>query len=261
MDENQLRPICQKLASLITGSNITRMLESLHLPSNLNESDTKWKRIFNAIAIHQNIAHTDEALIKITEWVMAPTNFIDNQNAYYLFLDEINLCLSFVGLKVGTNGKVYKQNIAMSLEEANQTISRLHQDLKKFHIHPQILICCRPEIVNKNLFHLTFEASKCLMEKLRELSGLNEDGNSLVNHCFDGKNPLIIMNRLTTRDDWSEHKGLQSLLNAIVYLYRNPKAHTPKYLSNDSYQSTLEALIMISRARYALDNCARNNTR
>ena len=99
------------------------------------------------------------------------------------------------------------------------------------------------------------------MEELRNLSGLNVDGNTLVNQCFDGKNPLIVMNRLSNSDEWSEHKGLQSLLNAIVYLYRNPKAHQLKYFSSETYQSTLEAMVIISRARYALEKCVRNNTR
>lgn len=83
------------------------------------------------------------------------------------------------------------------------------------------------------------------LEELRNLSDLTTDGNTLVNQCFDGNNPLIVMNKLSTDDEKSEHKGLQTLLNAIVYLYRNPKAHHLKYFCDDTYQSTLEALIII----------------
>ena len=100
-----------------------------------------------------------------------------------------------------------------------------------------------------------------LEDNLRSISGLQYDGNTLVNRCFDGKNPLVVMNKLSTENERSEHKGLQSLLNAIVYLYRNPKAHYPKYFSDDTYQSTLAALILISQARYALERCFRNNCR
>lgn len=261
MNENQLRPICQKLSNLITGSNLSRMLEALQLPCDLDNQSTKWKRLFNAIVIHQNHAHNDEALRKITEWIMSPVNFVDNQPAFYNALAELNPLLCFMGLELTTDGKIHNCKVALTLEEANLTINRLQQDLKRFHIHPQILICCRPEIISENLFHLTFEASKCLMEKLREISGLKTDGNTLVNQCFAGSNPLLVMNTLSTQDEQSEHRGLHALLNTIVYLYRNPKAHTPKHLSSDTYQSTLEALIMISRARYALEHCARNNTR
>ena len=120
---------------------------------------------------------------------------------------------------------------------------------------------CRPEIISENLFHLVFEAAKCVLDELRNISGLNYDGNKLVNECFDGNNPRITLNKLSSDNEKSEHKGLQALLNTLVYLYRNPKAHQLKYFSEDTYLSTLEALIMISKARYALDRCAKNNTR
>lgn len=261
LTENQLNPICEKLATLISGTKISYMLCSLNLPCELDERATKWRRIYNAIAINQNKTHTNDALIRIIEWIMEPSLYINNEEEFIESRDELNKHLSFIGLELLTNGKVQSRSVATTLEEANQTVSRLKCDLQKFNIHPQILAFCRPEIISENLFHLIFEASKCPLNELRSLSGLTDDGNTLVNKCFDGKNPLIVMNRLTTSDEISEHKGVQALLNSIVYLYRNPKAHQPKYFSSDNYQSTLEALIIISWARYALDHCSRNNTR
>ncbi|MCH3903158.1 MAG: TIGR02391 family protein [Limosilactobacillus oris] len=261
MTKNQLQPICKKLADLTTGTKITEMLYELNLPCNLDDRDTKWKRIYNAIAFNQNKTHTNAALIKIIEWIMTPPGYVDRQEEFTEAINDLNVRLSFIGLEILPNGKVQSRSVATTLEEATKTAGRLKSDLEKFKIHPQILAFCRPEIISKNLFHLTFEASKCLLEELRHLSDLNEDGNALVNHCFDGNNPLIIMNQLSNNNEKSEHRGIQSLLNTIVYLYRNPKAHKPKYLSSDTYQSTLEALIMISKARYALERCHRNTTR
>lgn len=54
MESNQLRAICETLASLTTGTNISNMLSSLNLQCNLDERDTKWKRLFNAIALNCN---------------------------------------------------------------------------------------------------------------------------------------------------------------------------------------------------------------
>lgn len=261
MTENQIRPICEKLAELTTGYKISNMLSALRLPCNLDERDTKWKRLFNAIALDSNKTNTNNALIKIIEWIMSPSAFIDDQDTFNENRDSLNKRLSFIGLELLPTGKIQSRSIATTLEEANQTVSKLKKDLQKFNIHPQILAFCRPEIINEDLFHLIFEASKCLLEELRNLSGLTTDGNTLVNQCFDGNNPLIVMNKLSTADEKSEHKGLQALLNAIVYLYRNPKAHHLKYFSSETYQSTLEALIIISRARYTLEHCFRNNAR
>lgn len=261
MNHNQLRPICEILASLTTGAKITDMLSSLNIPCNLDERDTKWKRLFNAIAINWDETKTYNALIKIIEWIMSPSLYIDNQEEFNESRDGLNKRLSFIGLELLPTGKVRSRTIATTLEEANETVSKLKNDLQKFNIHPQILAFCRPEIINEDLFHLVFEASKCLLEELRQLSGLSTDGNKLVNQCFDGNNPLIVTNRLLTADEKSEHKGLQSLLNAVVYLYRNPKAHHLKHFNAETYQSTLEALVIISRARYALEHCFRNNAR
>lgn len=124
MNENQLRPICEVLAQMTTGSNISYMLLSLGISCDLDDNATKWRRIYNAIVINWNKFHTNDMLIKIIEWIMSPALYIDK-----------------------------------------------------------------------------------------------------------------------------------------LYLYRNPKAHHLKYFCDDTYQSTLEALIIISRARYALGKCFRNNAR
>lgn len=261
MNHNQLQPICELLAALTSGRKISHMFSSLNIQCPSDERDTKWKRLYNAITLDWNKTHTNNALIRIIEWIMDPAAYIDDQQTFNDSRDKLNQRLSFMGLELLPTGKIQRRSIATTLEEANQTISRLKADLQKFDIHPQILAFCRPEIINEDLFHLIFESSKCVMEELRNLSGLTTDGNTLVNQCFEGKNPLIVMNKCSTSDEWSEHKGLQSLLNAIVYLYRNPKAHHPRYFSAETYQSTLEALIIISRARYALERCFRNNTR
>ena len=261
INSNQIRPICELLGNLTTGHKISTMFFELNIECSLDERDTKWRRLYNAVVMGFNKNNSLQTLINIIEWIMQPSLYVDNQITFNESRDDLNKRLSFIGLELLPTGKVIARSVATTLEEANETVCRLKNDLMKFSIHPQILAFCRPEIIHEDLFHLIFESSKCLMEELRNLSGLNVDGNTLVNQCFDGKNPLIVMNRLSNSDEWSEHKGLQSLLNAIVYLYRNPKAHQLKYFSSETYQSTLEAMIIISRARYALEKCVRNNTR
>ncbi len=261
MDGNILRPICKILANITTGSEITAMFSELNLTCDLPEFDTKWKRLNNAVILSDRSSNSNNSLIKIIEYLMQPSAFIDKEDQFHEAKDKLNELLSFIGLELLPTGKIHTCPVATTLDQAKETANQLKNDLKKFNIHHQILAYCRPEIISQNLFHVVFEASKCVLNELRNLSGSTEDGNSLVNHCFDGKNPTIIMNTISSQDDWSEHKGVQALLNTIVYLYRNPKAHTPKYLSNDNYQQTLEALIIISKARYALDKCQRNLTK
>lgn len=257
----QVEQVCKILGEETSGSKITRMLSELNISCGLDERNTKWKRLFDAVNSNFLSSYTYDALIRIISYIMSPVNFIDEQEHFTEVQKQLNLCLSFMGLEMLDTAEVRPRKVATTLKEANQTISDLKSDLEKFKIHSQIMEYCRPEIISENLFHLVFEAAKCVLDELRNISGLNYDGNKLVNECFDGNNPRIILNKLSSDNEKSEHKGLQALLNTIVYLYRNPKAHQLKYFSEDTYLSTLEALIMISKARYALDRCAKNNTR
>lgn len=163
MNENQLRPICEVLAQMTTGSNISYMLLSLGISCDLDDNATKWRRIYNAIVINWNKFHTNDMLIKIIEWIMSPALYIDKQERFNEGRDALNQRLSFLGLELLSNGKIQSRPVATTLDEANQTINKLKRDLQRFDIHPQILTFCRPEIINEDLFHLIFEASKCLL--------------------------------------------------------------------------------------------------
>ena len=181
MNSNQLRPICEILADLVTGTKISNMFSSLKLSCTLDERNTKWKRLFDAVANNWNKTHTNNALIEIIEWIMEPSLYIDNQKEFNEAKDKLNQRLSFIGLELLPTGKIQARSIATTLDEANQTVNKLKADLQRFNIHPQIIAFCKPEIISENLFHLVLEASKCLLEELRHISGLTTDGNILVN--------------------------------------------------------------------------------
>lgn len=135
MTKNQLQPICKKLADLTTGTKITEMLYELNLPCNLDDRDTKWKRIYNAIAFNQNKTHTNAALIKIIEWIMTPPGYVDRQEEFTEAINDLNVRLSFIGLEILPNGKVQSRSVATTLEEATKTAGRLKSDLEKFINH------------------------------------------------------------------------------------------------------------------------------
>ena len=68
----QFESVCRLLAEETTGSQITRMLEALRYPCDSPENATKWKRIFNAIALDQRKSHSFDSLKRIVEWIMQP---------------------------------------------------------------------------------------------------------------------------------------------------------------------------------------------
>lgn len=262
-DANTIEQISKILGEHISRTKLTNMLDNLHIRSYDDcPTDSRWYRINKAIITNQNNTHSADALIKVTEYIMEPVNFIKSSpEDYKEIMKELNIVLILSGLQLTESGKVITARKSTTLSEAQSRTQGLLKSLEPFKIHPQLLYYCRPEILSDNYFHLILESSKCLLQKLKEISKLDIDGNRLISECFDGNNPLVVFNRLMTDEEKSEHKGLESLLKYIVYCYRNPTAHNPKIFSADSKQDAISALIIMSKVRYLIDQCFRNPTR
>lgn len=259
-DANTIEQVSRFIAEYTTGSKITNILENLRIrPKDDFEQNTKWRRLHNAVAYSQNMTQNGTGLIKLIEYIMAPINFHDiTPEQYNKIIISLNKLLILTGLSLNESGKVITIPKAVTLSEAQARTQGLLNSLKPFQINSQILGYCRPEFLQENYFHLIFEASKCLLERLRSISKIDKDGNILINECFDGCNPLVVCNRLETTAEKEEHKGLKALLNHIVYWYRNPKAHGLKFFSVDSKSDAVTAIIIISKAMDSLDKCIRN---
>lgn len=64
-----------------------------------------------------------------------------------------------------------------------------------------------------------------LPESIKNKTGLNLDGISLVSHAFDGDIPKIKLNRLQTKSDKNIQKGVQDILKGIYTAIRDPRNH------------------------------------
>ena len=71
---------------------------------------------------------------------------------------------------------------------------------------------CRAELMQDNYFHAVFEAAKGLAQRIREESGVDGDGASLVDQVFSVNQPILAFNTLQTETEKSEHKGFAALL-------------------------------------------------
>jgi uncharacterized protein (TIGR02391 family) len=82
------------------------------------------------------------------------------------------------------------------------------------------------------LLDSVFEATKGLAERIREMTGLTDDGARLVDQGpFGFKEaglPVVALNTLRTESEWSEQSGLANLMKGVFGTFRNPAAHTPK---------------------------------
>lgn len=93
-----------------------------------------------------------------------------------------------------------------------------------------------------------FEATKVLESVVREKTGLENTGRSLMQEAMNVREPRIKFNRLETRSERDEQEGLKLIAEGIIAAYRNPKGHEPKDTSwgDISPYDALDQLISIS---------------
>ena len=70
--------------------------------------------------------------------------------------------------------------------EAERRAQALKKDLTARGVHPDVLRFCRAELVADNYFHAVLEATKSIADKLRNRTGLFDDGaiRAFGAHCL-----------------------------------------------------------------------------
>lgn len=73
--------------------------------------------------------------------------------------------------------------------------------------------------------HAILDAMHYLSEILREKSGLDGDGHSLVGAALGGQSPVLRVNKLQTETEKNIQKGLEQILRGMYQGIRNPRSH------------------------------------
>jgi uncharacterized protein (TIGR02391 family) len=262
IDNECIESISKILGEMTTGSKITQILAKhnwIDHDTLAGQSliSTKWKRINASITDEVKKANSLTPFFKMIEEIMNPLNFLNQEDVWTQNRKNINFSLSFSGYELTDGGKIKSGKAAKTFTEAVERTKSLLEKLEIHNIHPDVLKFCKPELLDKNYFHAVLEASKSVLDKIRNLTFSSKDGNTLVNEAFVVKNPALIIrgNFLKTDDERSEYNGLKSLLNTICYFYRNPQAHSPKLYNPISEMDAITAFIMMSLAHEQLDRC------
>lgn len=64
-----------------------------------------------------------------------------------------------------------------------------------------------------------------LTDTIRNKTGLEGDGSSLIGQAFGGENPRIKLNNLQTDSEKDVQRGIQEILRGIYTGIRNPRSH------------------------------------
>ncbi len=254
----QLEAIARVLADTdtgLTGSEIGHILAECRV-LDVSPEMTKWKRLYNAFVVFQNKDRFGNHVIAFIHKAMQPVRYTARQGQFDSRRGALNEVLAFSGLHLGEDGKLRHIEKATNIFEAKQRASRLHVALEARHVHEDILLFCREELLQENYFHAVFEAMKSLAAKIRTLSGLGSDGAELIQGAFSlGKdcNPILAINPLSNEMDEGEQRGFVNLLIGLFGVIRNPLAHNPKVEWEMNEQDALDILTTASLIHRKLD--------
>ena len=249
--------ICKILCELITGSDITRMLQTFNFPIG-DPSQTKWRRLSEIISYQCALKISLRPVFDTIEYICKPSKYIDSPEKWSDLKRDINKVLIFKGFELNDAGKIQELSEKITtFSDARRRLQTLQDRIQDLPIHEQTLKYCSEEYLKENYFHAILEASKGIFQRIREMTGSSKDSASLIDECFQIKSPIVYIkeNRLQTQDELSEYKGLKNLLLTIAHLYRNSHAHRLRYYNPDSLDDTITALVTMSLAHDFLDRC------
>lgn len=260
LNVQDIEMICQIICDEITGSQITTMLSTFHLPIG-EPTYTKWRRLSAILIPTCQENNSLRPIFDSIEYVCTPSKYIDNQDGWETLKKNINKILIFKGFELNDAGKVQKTTKAETFQDAKLRLLTLDKRLKDSNIHPLVSKYCSEELLQENYFHAILEASKGIFHRIRKLTGSTLDSGKLVDECFKKNNPTIVINgnKLQSDEELSAYQGLKHLLLSIAQLYRNTNAHSLKLYNPNDLNDAITALTLMSLAHHLLDNCS--NTR
>lgn len=239
----------------LTGPEIGSIFAELQV-SDPDAGNTKWKRLFNALAAVQNEKQIGNHLILFVNRAMEPARYVSKPDLFEWRRDGLNVALAFAGYGVNERGQAVHTTRETTLTGARARAGRLRSSLEMRGTHLEVFTYCRAELLEDNYFHAVFEGAKGLADRIRRMSGLTSDGADLINEAFSVKAPRILINSLETETERSEQKGVANLLVGLFGAVRNPLAHAPKVNWPMPEQDALDVFALISYVHRKLDGAS-----
>ena len=124
-------------------------------------------------------------------------------------------------------------------------------------LHPRIRDVARERFFFGQPWDAVFAASKALINYVKECSGLDLDGASLVRTAFSRNKPVLAFNALANQTDLDEQEGMMHLFEGAVLSIRNPGGHSfPK----GTEERALEYISLLSLLAYRVQEAKLRKT-
>jgi uncharacterized protein (TIGR02391 family) len=211
---------------------------------------TKRHRLYNGFVDSQNSKRNRTHILQFIRQAMAPARYSREPHRYEPMRARLNAALAFAGIVVDDTGALRSAEKASTLPEAQRRARQLRRDLEGRGVHPDVLAFCRPELLADDYFHAVQEAVKSIAAKLRDKTGLSDDGNTLIDRALGGDRPMLAINAQKTVSERSEQSGFVNLVRGAFGMFRNPTAHEARMrwpMSKEDAEDILTIVSLIHR--------------
>lgn len=96
---------------------------------------------------------------------------------------------------------------------------------------------------------------KGICDRVREISGLNLDGNDLIQTVFSIKNIYIALNSLRTSSEQNQQNGLKEIILGLIHMVRNVTAHELRIRWDINENDAIDILQQVSFVHKYLNRC------
>jgi uncharacterized protein (TIGR02391 family) len=93
------------------------------------------------------------------------------------------------------------------------------------HIKNDLWLAIQSTYEAGNYSPAVVDAMHYLSNELREKTGVDGDGKSLVGQALGGESPRLRINKLQTETERNEQQGFESILRGMYQAIRNPRSH------------------------------------
>ncbi len=253
--QSQIQAISDALGDTscgLTGSKIGHLLQTCGMEDPI-PTMTKRHRLYNAFAANQNKRQDRTIILGFIRKAMKPELYIREPDRYEPMRENLNKALAFCAMAIDESGQLIPAGKATTLSEAQNRAAELKADLQIRNVHSDILVFCKEELLKENYFHAVLEATKSVADKLRQRTGLTDDGGILVDRALGGDLPLLAINNLSTESERSEQKGFCNLVKGAFGMFRNTTAHAPKISWAINKEDAEEAFTLLSLIHKRID--------
>ncbi len=237
-----------------TGSELSVLIPLCRL-TDTDPTMTKYKRLFNAFADRVHRDNSTNCVYNFIKEALKPARGLNDKTNHEKRRLKVNEVLMLHGAEVNEKGQFIHVAKAETISEVKRRTQELTRRLYGYGAHSYVLKCCREELLQENFFHAILEAAKSVLDRMRLISGLSDDGTALVDKAFSLKSPHIALNSLRTETEKNQQNGLREIVNGMLHMVRNVTAHELKIRWDINEDDAVEMLSLISTIHKYLDRC------